>query len=78
MFVNIFKILFKLFVKESSSAEIGTSYASMNRNGRTNAKSGPDKDYNAYKEFFDRETEGHLLARWMEFVGMHKLEGEDL
>jgi hypothetical protein len=68
--------MFKLFVKESSAAEIGTSYASMNRNGKTNAKKGPGKDYNSYKEFFDRETEGHLIARWMTFSGMNKYEGE--
>ena len=49
----------------------------MNRNGKTNAKKGPDKDYNAYKEFFDRETEAHLIAQWMEFVGMQKPEGVD-
>ena len=47
----------------------------MNRNGKTNAKKGPDKDYNAYKEFFDRETEAHVLAKWMDFAGMQSLEG---
>ena len=50
----------------------------MNRNGKTNAKKGPNEDYNAYKEFFDRETEAHLIARWMTFAGMQKHEGEIL
>lgn len=47
----------------------------MNRNGKTNARKGPDKDYNAYKEFFDRETEAHVLAKWMDFAGMQNFEG---
>jgi len=62
-------------VKESSGAEIGTSYASMNRSGKTNARKGPEKDYNAFKEFFDRETEGHIVASWMNFTGMMSLGG---
>lgn len=48
----------------------------MNRNGKTNAKKGPDEDYNAYKEFFERETEGHVIARWMTFAGMEEPKGE--
>ena len=64
-------------MKEGSAANIGTSYASMNRNGKTNAKKGPDKDYNSYKEFFDRETEAHLIARWMKFAGMQTYEGDN-
>ena len=47
----------------------------MNRTGKSNAKKGPDKDYNAFKESTDRETEAHILARWMIFVGMTSLEG---
>ena len=68
--------MFNLFVKEGSAAEIGTSYASMNRNGKTNAKKGPDKDYNVYKKFFDRETVVHIIAQWMIFAGMQKHEGD--
>ena len=47
----------------------------MNRTGKTNAKKGPDKDYNAYKEFFDRETEAHVLAKLMDFAGMRNFKG---
>ena len=68
--------MFNLFVKEESAANIGTSYASMNRCGKTNAKKGPDKDYNSYKEFIDRETEAHVIAKWMGFVGMDNFEGK--
>ena len=68
--------MFNLFVKEESAANIGTSYASMNRCGKTNAKKGPDKDYNSYKEFIDQETEAHVIAKWMGFVGMDNFEGK--
>ena len=43
----------------------------MNRTGKSNAKKGPEKDYNAY-----RETEAHIIARWMKFVGMTSMEGD--
>lgn len=54
---------------------MGTSYASINRNGKGNAKKGQNKDYNAYKEFFDSESEVHVLAKWMGFAGMKNFEG---
>ena len=41
-------------------AQIGTTFASMNRTGKTDAKKGPDIDYNAFKDVFDRETESHF------------------
>ena len=69
--------MFNLRERGGSAAEIGASYASMNRNGKTNAKKGPDEDYNAYKEFFDRETEAHIIAQWMIFAGMQKHEGDN-
>jgi len=61
----------KLFFKDSSAAEIGTTCASMNRTRKSNA----EKDYNAYRDFTDRDTEAHIVARWMKFVGMASLEG---
>lgn len=70
------QICMKLFFKESSAAEICTACASMNRNGKSNAKKGPEKDYNAYRDFTDRETEAHIIARWLKFVGMTNMEGD--
>ena len=70
------QICMKLFFKESSAAEIGTARASMNRTGKSNAKKGPEKDYNAHRDFTDRETEAHIIARWMKFVGMTSVEGD--
>ena len=49
---------------------MGSTCASMNRTGKTNAKQGPLADYNAYKDFHDREFEAHVLASFMTFSGM--------
>ena len=65
----------KIFFKGESAPEIGTSCASMNRTGKTNAEKGPKDDYNAFKEFHDRETEGHILASFMTYSGMNSMEG---
>ena len=48
--------------------------ATVNRTGKTNAKKGVD-DYNAYREFHDREVEGHLIAAFVVFCGMENMEG---
>lgn len=39
-------------------------------------KNGPDEDYNALQDFSDRETETHIITRWMTFVGMTDMEGK--
>ena len=64
-----------MFFKKGSPAQIGTMCASMNGTGKSNAKKGPDKDYNSFKEFMDRETEARILVRWMKFTGMTSLQG---
>ena len=48
-------------MNSESSGDIGTSVASMNRTGKVTAKKGPYDEYNAFKEFFDRETETHII-----------------
>ena len=60
-------------MKDESAAEIGTR-ASINRSGKTNAGKGA-KDYNAYKDFHDREIEAHRLASFMTFAGMSDFNG---
>lgn len=67
----------ELFVKAESSGDIGTSVASINRTGKVTAKKGPYDEYNAFKEFFDRETEARIIAAWMEFAGMQELNGKN-
>ena len=77
LFLGAQQICMKLFFKDSSAAEIGTTCASMNRTGKSNAKKGPDEDYNAFRDFTDRESEAHIITRWMAFVGMTDMEGKD-
>lgn len=59
----------KVFFKDESTAEVGTTSASINRTGKTNAKKGAD-DYNSYKKFHEREIEGHVVASFMVPCGM--------
>lgn len=47
-----FKVGKKIFVKEDSVGEKGTSFAEMNRTESSNAKKGPAVDYNSFKDFF--------------------------
>ena len=65
----------KIFLKEISACERGTSYAEMNRAGCSNAKKGPKKDYNAFNDFHASETTAHILASWIHFTGMENMEG---
>ena len=48
----------------------------MTRTGSSNAKKGPKQEYNAFKDFHMSETEGHILAAWMQFTGMNSLDGK--
>ena len=59
----------KVFLKDESTAEVGTTSASINRTGKTNGKKGAD-DYNSYKKFHEREIEGHVEASFMVPCGM--------
>ena len=67
----------KIFFSNDSSREVGSMCASMNRTGKTNAKKGPKVDFNAYKDFHDREIEAHIIASFMEFAGMKSVQGDD-
>ena len=60
-----------MFLKHGSSAEIGTTRASMNRTHKTNAAKVIDKGYNEYKEFH----EAHICAAFMEMANMSTLKG---
>ena len=48
--------------------------ASMNLNGKNNAKKGADGDYNAYRDFSDREIKGHIIASFMVFARMKSMD----
>ncbi|XP_028409246.1 uncharacterized protein LOC114531831 [Dendronephthya gigantea] len=71
---TLYKFEYKLFVDHSSAGEIGTSMASINRTGKTNAAKGVENHYNEYSEFHSRETEAHILASFMEHMGMKNLD----
>lgn len=67
-----------MFTKEESAAEIGTSRASMNRCGKTNAAKGVHNHYNEYKDFHSREVEAHVCASFMHMCRMENIEGKFL
>lgn len=71
----LFQIEFQRFVKHSSVSEIGTTKASINRTGKTNASKGIEKGYNEYKEFHDREIEAHVCAAFMQMSDMKTMNG---
>ena len=66
---------YKIFFYHSSAGELGTSMASINRTGKSNAAKGVENHYNEYSEFHLRETEGHVVASFMEMMGMKNMEG---
>ena len=49
---------------EKSSGEKGTSFAEMNRSSCSNAKKGPTKDYNAFKDFHDESW----MQDWFKYM----------
>ena len=67
---------FKMFVNHSSAAEIGTTRASINRTGKTNAAKGVENHYNEYSEFHAREVEAHICASFMEMTETEKISGK--
>jgi hypothetical protein len=64
---------FSTFVKNSYSAELGTSRASINRTGKITAEKRVHINYNEYKEFHEREVEAHICCSFMQMIGMSKL-----
>lgn len=50
----------------------------MNRTGKTNAKKGPDKDYNAFRDFHNREVEAKIIASFLTHIGAPNLEGSPI
>ena len=64
-----------MFVKHSSAGEIGTTSASINRTGKTNAAKGVENHFNEYSEFHAREIEAHILVSFMEMTEMKDTGG---
>lgn len=76
LFLFTLQLDFKIFFKGESAPDTGSTCASVDLSGKTNAKQGPMVDYNAYKDFHDREFEAHVLASFMTFAGMNLIEGK--
>ena len=70
------KVSNKIVLKEESASEKGTSFADMTQTENSNAKKGPTKDFNAFKDFHESETVANILAAWMHFTGMDSIEGK--
>ena len=66
---------FNTFVDHSTVAEKGTTRASMNRTGKTNAAKGVENHYNEYSVFNTREFEAHVCAAFMKMTGMKTIKG---
>ncbi|XP_044167344.1 uncharacterized protein LOC122951395 [Acropora millepora] len=71
---TLYKMEYKIFFDHSSAGELSTSMASTNRTGISNAAKGVENHYNEYSEFHLRETEGHVVASFMEMMGMKNME----
>jgi hypothetical protein len=65
-----------LFVNHLSVGEVGTSMASINRTGKSNAAKDAHNHHNEYSEFHARETEAHICAAFMEKMKMDKMDGK--
>lgn len=65
-----------MFVDHSSASDVGTTSASINRTGKSNAAKGIESHYNEYQEFHQCEVKAHILASFMEMFGMKDLNGE--
>lgn len=48
----------------------------MNRTGKTNAKKGPHDEYNALRDFHDREIEAHILASFLTHISATSLKDQ--
>ncbi|CAL9694043.1 unnamed protein product [Knipowitschia caucasica] len=63
---NLFEIYHHIFFKEASAKDHSTLLANMNLLRCSNAKKGPHKAYNAYKQFVQIDTTALFLAAAME------------
>ncbi|CAH1242309.1 Hypp6566 [Branchiostoma lanceolatum] len=58
----------------SRSREHGTMCGNMNVIKANNAKKGPHKDFNSFREFVDKDTDEMILTCTMEHFGMETME----
>ncbi|XP_066929560.1 uncharacterized protein [Clytia hemisphaerica] len=65
-----------LFQKSSSGSQYGTTQWSLNVTNMTNAKSGPKKAFNAYKDFSDVELDSQIVACAMVHFDMKNIDDD--
>jgi len=65
----------KIFRKNSSGSEPGTTQWSLNVSHMSNAKKGPRNSFNAYKEFSDVELDAQIVVATMTHFGMQDING---
>ncbi|CAH1277293.1 Hypp9547 [Branchiostoma lanceolatum] len=70
---NKFGIHETVFFKEKSGREHGTMCSNMNVIKANNAKKGPHKDFNSFREFVDKDSDGMILTCTMEHFGMETI-----
>jgi len=66
----------KIFQKESSGSQHGTTQWSLNVTNMSNAKKGPGSEFNAYKEFSDVELDAQIIACCMVHFKMKSIDGK--
>ena len=64
-----------MFRSTNSGSMAGTSQWSMNVTHMSNAKKGPTKDFNSYKDFTDVELDAQIITCAMTHFEMKKIEG---
>lgn len=70
MYCVVLQVYHSIFFKEGSARDHGTLCSNMNRMKCSNAKAGPHKAYNPYKEVVKKDTAALLLAATMEQLGL--------
>ncbi|KAL7395303.1 hypothetical protein ABVT39_014114 [Epinephelus coioides] len=74
---NLYEVYHSIFFKEVSARDHGTLCSNMNRMKCSNAKAGPHKAYNPYKEVVKKDTAALLLAATMEQLGLKNAHGKE-
>ncbi|XP_078661588.1 LOW QUALITY PROTEIN: uncharacterized protein LOC144905714 [Branchiostoma floridae x Branchiostoma belcheri] len=71
---TLYKTHWKIFYDDKSAREHGSMASNMNKLRASNAKKGPHHDFNAYREFVDKETDSIVLDGTMDHFGMETME----
>ena len=76
MLFHCFQVKEEIFNNKDSGKEFGTVNWSMNFLYSSNAKKGPHSNYNAYKDFSDKELDSQICTMAMEYFNMDFFSGK--